>query len=165
MGYHWSVLDLYGVSSSHELAELFLDSLLGKSLLEQLKARRIIQLAIKPFLFGGGICTIENLGFSMILNWPFQPQGNEYYATNFGHELFHTFQFNLDNMKPMWGESREELYKRMVNRIRKSKRYYRELENCAETFAFLWASYSDHRNQLEEFIDRFKNSVVDVQSL
>lgn len=79
-------------------ADDWLSSVKGKRLLEQLRDRRVTSTRIIPLLGNGGLDFDENGNFRIELCDMNTPQEN---ASSLGHELGHTFHFDLTQTPPL----------------------------------------------------------------
>lgn len=78
-------------------ADQFLSQIRQMSLLEQLKARRIGAVEIIPKLFSASLRLLEDGRFLIALN---DVNTLEEYAEGIGHELGHTFHYDLSKTPP-----------------------------------------------------------------
>ncbi|MBX4210831.1 hypothetical protein KW783_02545 [Candidatus Parcubacteria bacterium] len=91
-------------------ANKYLNRISGMTLQEQLRDRKITKIQIRKLLCPAGLATNEN-GFVIFIS---DLISESEYALSIGHELGHTFHFDLSSNEP------RNLYTRPIFKLKKS---------------------------------------------
>ena len=137
----WPFLDYYGVETPRDFAVKCVETLIGKTLQQQLQERNVIFLEFFRTLYSGNLAACFDKsrhgfsgGFGIVLS---VYSSSESQSIAFAHELAHTFQYDVQTGKLLCCDSIH------------GKKDWRG-EDFAESFAHLWLSYGRHRHNLEE---------------
>lgn len=134
--------ELYGVTTQEELLHAFLKSLRGRSAPQQLRSRRIMRFRVVERIPGTNVATMgqKRYGFLVTLI----ENRKRWWASDIGHELGHTFFFDITKSPP--GDrlhnivrtkqgKREEHFCNRFTRIW-ARRYGKELYALLEEYGF-----------------------------
>jgi hypothetical protein len=107
----FSLAELFPALPFAAEADRFLASCSEKSLAEQLHERRITKIEKKPMLSTAGLTYGPDQNLTVWIN---EYARQEWYSESLGHELGHTFHFDLSTTPPTpfftWRDCSEEMY-------------------------------------------------------
>ncbi len=165
MSYRWPFLDFVNARDSREFAERCVGTLLGKTLIEQLKERKVYELKQVPAFSSGmlGISEGPPRGFFIFLdcgNKTFPGPTPRRRCLRFAHELGHTFGFDLATLDRL-----PHMHDADFAKCGEGDQNITALEEFADDFSYIWMSYVTHRTELEEFLNKHTDEFVDLRPL